>query len=53
MSHVKRALVAAILAAGFLAQPAVAQSAQKWSLQASLFSSTLIGDNPIYQNVEP
>ena len=53
MSHVKRALVAAILAAGFLAQPAVAQSAQKWSLQGSLFSSTLIGDNPIYQNVEP
>ena len=53
MSHVKRALVVAILAAGFLAQPAVAQSAQKWSLQGSLFSSTLIGDNPIYQNVEP
>jgi hypothetical protein len=53
MSHVERALVAAILAAGFFAQPAVAQSAQKWSLQGSLFSSTLIGDNPIYQNVEP
>jgi len=53
MSHVKRALVVAIVAAGFIAQPAVAQSAQKWSLQASLFSSTLIGDNPIYHNVEP
>jgi len=53
MSYAKRALVAAIVAAGFVAQPAVAQSAQQWSLQASLFSSTLIGDNPIYQNVEP
>jgi opacity protein-like surface antigen len=53
MSHVKRALAAAIVAAGFLAQPAAGQSAQKWSLQGSLFSSTLIGDNPIYQNVEP
>lgn len=53
MSHAKRALIAAIIAAGFAAQPAVAQSAQKWSLQASLFSSTLFGDNPIFKNVDP
>ncbi len=53
MSYAKRALVTAIVAAGFAAQPAVAQSAQKWSLQASLFSSTLFGDNPIYNNVDP
>lgn len=53
MSNVNSVLVAAIVAAGVATQPAAAQSAQKWSLQASLFSSTLIGDNPIYQNVEP
>jgi hypothetical protein len=53
MSHVKRALVTAIVAVGFVAQPAAAQSAQKWSIQGSLFSSTLIGDNPIFANVEP
>lgn len=53
MSHAKRVLVTTIVAAGLMAQSAAAQSAQKWSLQASLFSSTLIGDNPIYQNVEP
>ena len=53
MSYVKRALMATIVVAGLAAQPAAAQSAQKWSLQASLFSSTLIGDNPIFANVEP
>ena len=40
-----------VLAAG--APRAEAQSAQKWSLQASLFSSTLMGDNAIYDNVDP
>ncbi|MFV2040199.1 MAG: outer membrane beta-barrel protein, partial [Acidimicrobiales bacterium] len=53
MSYVKRALMATIVVAGLAAQPAAAQSAQKWSLQASLFSSTLIGDNPIFKNVDP
>lgn len=41
---------AATLAAGASVE---AQTAQKWSLQASLFSSTLMGDNAIYQNLEP
>ena len=53
MSYAKGAVIAVIVAAGFAAQPAVAQSAQKWSLQASLFSSTLFGDNPIFKNVDP
>ena len=44
------ALVVMLLAA--TAPRAEAQSAQKGSIQGSLFSSTLMGDNPIYQNVD-
>lgn len=53
MPHVKGAFLA-LATAAFIAVPtADAQSAQKWSLQASLFSSILTGDNPIFQNVDP
>ena len=53
MPKVKGALLALATAAVIAAPTASAQSAQKWSLQGSLFSSILMGDNPIYQNVDP
>ena len=46
-------VIIALAALVVLVPSAQAQSAQKWSIQGSLFSSTLVGDNPIYQNVDP
>jgi len=53
MSRTARVVLSLVIATVAGLQPAESQSAQKLSLQASLFSSTLFGDNPIYQNVDP
>ncbi len=54
MSYRTSAIVTIVVMALAVTAPrAEAQSAQKWSIQGSLFSSTLMGDNPIYQNVDP
>ena len=53
MSYRTSAIVTlVVMALAATAPRAEAQSAQKWSIQGSLFSSTLFGDNPIFQNVE-
>ena len=53
MLHTKTLMLLGTLAGmAAAATPAAAQSAQKWSLQGSFFSSSLYGDNPIFANVD-